>query len=128
MDPESLDWLWEGFNSSNVPNEIDYHEYDVNVDSDSSSSSYPNINLSLKIGDNAKARELNEIVNDIKKQYGRGDNHATTDPESPTDVEDYDDYESVDKFYIDALEAAKNILSEVRLVWTDVYTQCIVDE
>lgn len=129
MDPESLDWIWEGFNSLNVPDDNDYREYDVDVDSDSSSESVPNITLSLLTGDSTTARELNRIVNDIKKQYGRGDDRVSSEhDESATDGDENEDYESVDKYYIDALEAAKNILSEVRLVWLDVYNQCLVNE
>ncbi|XP_022183400.1 dynein regulatory complex subunit 7-like isoform X2 [Myzus persicae] len=134
MDSDSLDWIWGDFNNSPNLAELfeeveddNYTLFDSNDDdkSDSSSESSFNNDCSLLIGDQKSAQELNEIVNDIKIQYDKtlSELNTTTDGE----LED-DNHISIDKLYIDALEAVKTNLSDIELEWADTLYQCTVNE
>lgn len=92
-------------------------------DSSGTSSSESMFN-SFFIGDIKTLQEWNEIVNYIKKQYfvyveqNYVDEHVESELMAGEDFKYYDDDHTIDKFYIDALDAAKKNLSEVKLLWT----------
>jgi len=152
MDPaDSLDWIWEDFNSSgqefeDEDSDGDYRDRDDNGDdddyneSDDVSSADSSVGCSsLWVGDPITAREdLNVIVNDVRRRYGRGADVNDDGAESETtttvggenvavDKNNDDDRVSVDGFYADAIDAAKDLLSEVQLVWTDTLYRCTVN-
>lgn len=144
MDPDSLDWIWEDFdNPPKDPTEATVGLFDDNDDDlydgpdkdESDGSSGSDVSCLLLIGDQKTSQALCEIINDVKKRYGEGDDDGVVKIGSTTAVDDEQLEEddgggesAVDTFYIDALEAATTQLSEVQLVWVDTLYKCTVDE
>lgn len=159
MEPNSLDWIWEDIDSTHPADVVDEFDEINDLDltdraghddeSHDDSASGSSVSCSMLVGDKRTAEELNEIVLDVQKRYGQGDEFVgDTEPEVEEEEEenkedekrdegllttdDYDPEGAVprqnrDKFYIDALEAVKNQLSEVQLVWSDTLYQCTVN-
>lgn len=140
MDPvDPLDWILDDFDKSgpefeNEDGDGDYRDNeddndDDYNDSDEFGSVDSNVGCSsLWVGDPITAREdLNVIVNDVRRRYGRGadvDDGAESETTTAVGGENAVD----DGFYADAMDVAKDLLSEVQLVWTDTLYRCTVNE
>lgn len=148
MNSDSLDWIWEDFQSSKAnesnddlllsDDEDDHLMYDgIGGDDKSDDGSNLSFGDSLLVGDQKTLQELNVIVDDVKKQYfgGKADDVDDDDDdqvelcegEYSSEERDCDEHGTFNRFYVDAMEAVENKLSEVQLAWTDTLNKCTVN-
>lgn len=96
--------------------------------SDTTSSSESMIS-SFLTGDMTITHEWNKIIDDIKKQYTVHAKRDYVDENNTSETMGCEDYvdgeteETINSFYIDAIDVAEKNLSEVKLLWTHALCQ-----
>lgn len=150
MNGDSLDWIWEDLRSPDVNDgsgddpplsdddaDDDRPMYGGDGDDRSEVGSGMSFGDSLLVGDPNALRQLNAVVEDVKRQYyyagapvddDDDDRIESCETERDDEARDCDGTDaSDDALYVDALRAVQSKLSGVRLAWTDTLYNCTVN-
>lgn len=103
MSSDSLDWLWEDFNSTSLVEEIDDDSLDIVNDDNSytSSNSSHNIDCTLLIGDNKIEEEEEEREERVEgEEGGEGEEEDEEEEKEEKEVKEEEKEEEILNAYI----------------------------